>query len=126
MAHGQFIWNELTTHNVEKAKAFYADTLGWTFEAMPGAANGATYWVAKMGEARIGGLFPLDPQTCANVPEGWFPYVDVDNVDTRVAKALERGARLMRPIFDIPNVGRIAILTEPGGAAVAWMTPFPK
>jgi len=28
-----------------------------------------------------------------------------------------------RPIFDIPNVGRIAILKEPGGAGVGWMTP---
>jgi predicted enzyme related to lactoylglutathione lyase len=29
----------------------------------------------------------------------------------------------MRPIFDIPNVGRIAILKEPGGAGIGWMTP---
>jgi predicted enzyme related to lactoylglutathione lyase len=29
----------------------------------------------------------------------------------------------MRPIFDVPHVGRIAILTEPGGAGVGWITP---
>jgi predicted enzyme related to lactoylglutathione lyase len=29
----------------------------------------------------------------------------------------------MRPIFDVPGVGRIAILTEPGGAGIGWMTP---
>jgi len=29
----------------------------------------------------------------------------------------------MRPIFDIPNVGRIAIIKEPGGAGIGWMTP---
>jgi uncharacterized protein len=29
----------------------------------------------------------------------------------------------MKPIFDVPGVGRIAILTEPGGAGVGWMTP---
>ncbi len=29
----------------------------------------------------------------------------------------------MRPIFDIPGVGRIAILTEPGGAGIGWITP---
>jgi hypothetical protein len=27
------------------------------------------------------------------------------------------------PIFDVPHVGRIAILMEPGGAGVGWMTP---
>jgi predicted enzyme related to lactoylglutathione lyase len=29
----------------------------------------------------------------------------------------------MKPIFDVPDVGRIAVLTEPGGAGVGWMTP---
>jgi uncharacterized protein len=29
----------------------------------------------------------------------------------------------MKPIFDVPGVGRIAILLEPGGAGVGWMTP---
>ena len=46
-------------------------------------------------------------------------YLAVDDVDARVAKAAAAGARLMRPIFDVPNVGRIAILTEPGGAKLA-------
>jgi predicted enzyme related to lactoylglutathione lyase len=30
----------------------------------------------------------------------------------------------MRPIFDIPAIGRIAFLTEPGGAAIGWITPL--
>jgi predicted enzyme related to lactoylglutathione lyase len=50
-------------------------------------------------------------------------YLAVDNVETRVAQAVAEGARLMRPIFDVRNVGRIAILTEPGGATIGWMTP---
>jgi predicted enzyme related to lactoylglutathione lyase len=122
MAHGQFVWNELTTHDLDKAMVFYADVLDWSFEPAPGA-NGSTYWIAKLGEQRIGGLFALDPDSCADVPEGWLPYIHVDDVDARVKKAEQRGARLMRPIFDVPNVGRIALLTEPGGAAVGWITP---
>ncbi|MFA6265439.1 MAG: SRPBCC domain-containing protein [Pseudolabrys sp.] len=120
--HGKFVWNELTTHDVEKAKKFYAAALGWSFDAMP-APNGSTYWTAKLGDQRIGGLFSLDPQTCADVPEGWLPYIAVDDVDARVRNAEKLGAKLMRPIFDVPGVGRIAILTEPGGAAVGWITP---
>ena len=50
-------------------------------------------------------------------------YLAVDDVDARVKKAIAAGAKLMKPIFDVPNVGRIAILTEPGGAGVGWMTP---
>lgn len=121
MAHGHFIWNELVTHDVEKAKKFYADTLGWSYEAVP--APGGTYWIVKLGEQRIGGMFPLQGAEFADVPEGWLPYIDVDDVDARVKKAQAGGAKLMRPIFDIPNIGRVALLTEPGGAGVAWMTP---
>jgi len=43
--------------------------------------------------------------------------------DARVKKAQSLGATLMRPIFDVPGVGRIAILKEPGGAGIGWMTP---
>jgi predicted enzyme related to lactoylglutathione lyase len=50
-------------------------------------------------------------------------YLAVDDVDKRTAKATAAGAKLMRPIFDVPNVGRIAILKEPGGAGIGWMTP---
>ena len=57
------------------------------------------------------------------VPEGWMPYLAVDDVDARAKKATAAGATLMRPLFDIPGIGRIAILREPGGAGVGWMTP---
>ena len=60
----------------------------------------------------------------AGMPECWMSYLAVDDVDQRVAKALKAGARLMKPIFDVPDVGRIAVLTQPGGAGVGWMTPF--
>lgn len=125
MAHGQFIWNELVTHDVAKAKKFYAETIGWTYDAMP-MPDGTTYWIIRHGELRIGGIFPAEGAEYAKVPEGWLPYIDVDNVDERVKKAKASGAKLMRPIFDVPSIGRIAILTEPGGAGVAWMTPVNK
>jgi hypothetical protein len=32
-------------------------------------------------------------------------------------------ARWFGPAGVVPNVGRIAILTEPGGAGVGWITP---
>lgn len=123
-AHGHFHWNELVTRDVEKAKKFYGDTIGWTFEGMP--MPDGTYWVAKMGDAFVGGLFPISGPQWDGVPEHWMSYLAVDDVDARVEKAQAAGAKLMRPAFDIPGVGRIAILTEPGGAGVGWITPAPR
>ena len=107
----------------EGDKKFYGDTIGWSFEAMP--MPDGTYWVAKMGDKPVGGLFPLTSPQFDGVPESWMSYLAVDDVDARVKKAEKAGAKLMRPIFDVPGVGRIAILTEPGGAGVGWITPVP-
>ena len=121
-SHGNFYWNELLTKNVEGAKRFYAQTIGWTFDAMP-MPDGATYWVAMMDGKPVGGVFPTTQPGMEGIPEAWMSYLAVDDVDARVKKATSAGAKLMRPIFDVPNVGRIAILTEPGGAGIGWMTP---
>jgi uncharacterized protein len=119
--HGQFYWNELMTRDVERAKTFYGSALGWTFEAMP-MPDGA-YWIAKTDDRPVGGLFPLSSPQYDGVPETWMSYIAVDEVDARVKKAQAAGAKLMKPIFDVPGVGRIAVLTEPGGASIGWMTP---
>ncbi|HMJ44489.1 MAG TPA: VOC family protein [Pseudolabrys sp.] len=123
-AHGHFHWNELVTRDVEKAKKFYGDIIGWTFDGMP--MPDGTYWVAKMGDQPVGGLFPIAGPQWDGVPEHWMSYLAVDDVDARVKKATAAGAKLMRPAFDIPGVGRIAILTEPGGAGVGWITPVQR
>ncbi len=120
--HGTFYWNELMARDVEGAKKFYADTLGWSFDGMP-TPDGGTYWVAKMGEEPVGGMFDISGPDYTGVPEGWMSYIAVDNVDARVKKALAAGAKLMKPAFDVPGVGRIAVLMEPGGAGIGWMTP---
>ena len=121
-SHGIFFWNELMTRDPDNARKFYAETLGWTFEPMPMADSG-TYWVAKSGERMAGGIFELKGSQFQGVPEGWMAYIAVDDVDARANKAVEAGATLMRPLFDIPGIRRIAILREPGGAGIGWITP---
>ncbi len=121
-SHGHFHWNELLTGDVERAKKFYAETLGWTFLPLP-TDHGDIYWVARLGDTPVAGFFPTNRTGFEDVPERWMSYIAVDDVDARVKKAVAAGAKLMRPIFDVKGVGRIAILTEPGGAGIGWITP---
>lgn len=121
-SHGKFHWNELMTRDVDRAKKFYADTIGWTFDAMP-MPTGGTYWVAMEGSEPAGGIFDISGAEYEGVPEGWMSYLAVDDVDARVKKATKAGAKVMKPAFDVPGVGRIVILTEPGGAGIGWITP---
>jgi uncharacterized protein len=89
------------------------------------AVGGGTYWVAKLGEQFVGGIFDLNGPAYEGVSEQWMSYLAVDDVDSRARKAVAAGATLIKT-FDIPNVGRIAMLREPGGAGIGWMTPVSK
>ena len=120
--HGHFHWNELMTRDVAGAKKFYADTLGWTYDSMP-MPDGGSYVVANADGEPAAGIFDINGTEYENVPESWMSYIAVDDVDARVKKAIQAGAKVMKPAFDVPGVGRIAILTEPGGAGIGWMTP---
>jgi predicted enzyme related to lactoylglutathione lyase len=121
-SHGTFYWNELMTRDVERAKKFYAGTLGWSYDAMP-MPGGGTYWIAKIGGEPAAGIFDISGSDFDGVPESWMPYIAVDDVDARAKKAVAAGAKVMKPAFDVPGVGRIVILMEPGGAGIGWMTP---
>jgi uncharacterized protein len=121
-SHGTFHWNELLARDVAAAKKFYADTIGWSYDGMP-TPDGQTYWVAKIGEQPVAGIFDISGPNYQGVPDGWMPYLAVDDVDARAKKAVAAGARVMKPAFDIPGVGRIVILMEPGGAGIGWITP---
>jgi predicted enzyme related to lactoylglutathione lyase len=101
-SHGQFHWNELMSRDAARDKRFYHDTIGWTFEAVP-MDEGRTYWVANMDGTPVAGIFPLDTPEFEDVQPGWMPYLAVDDVDARAAKAVSAGAQLMRPIFDVPK-----------------------
>lgn len=120
--HGQFWWNELMTRDVEKAKAFYGSTLGWTFSEMP-VEGGGTYWVANLSDKPAGGIFEMKGPDFDGLPDHWFSYIAVDNIDERLELAKAHGASVTRPPFDVPGIGRIALLKDAGGAAQGWMTP---
>ena len=119
--NGSFYWNELMTRDAEKAKRFYGATLGWTFEPME-QDSGPTYWVAKVGDESIAGIFQLDASDQETV-EGWFAYVAVNDLSTALARATSEGGEVVREPWDVPGVGRIAIINDNAGNAMGWMTP---
>jgi predicted enzyme related to lactoylglutathione lyase len=121
-AFGAFHWNELMTHDVAKAKDFYAKTLGWTFEDMPMGEMYGTYTLASSGGKLVGGIFELKGEM-ADTPECWFAYIAVDDLDKRLAMLKEAGGTVLREPFDIEGTGRVAIVADSSGVAQGWMVP---
>ena len=50
---GAFSWNELLTTDVQGAKAFYGELLGWRLEDVK--PSGMDYTLVKLGEKEVGG-----------------------------------------------------------------------
>ena len=123
--HGAVHWNELNTRNVKKAKEFYKKTLGWSYDDMPMDEMYGTYTVVKSGDKMIGGMFEMKGPMFEGVPENWFTYFAVDDVDKMMKKAKDAGGTVMREPWDVPNVGRIAIVKDSNGAVQGWITPAP-
>jgi predicted enzyme related to lactoylglutathione lyase len=122
MKHGVFVWNEYMTRDVEATKAFYEGVVGWKFEGMPMGDD--TYWVAKVGDDMVAGVMtmPSDDPRLEHVPDHWLPYLEVDDVIARCKQAEAAGANIIKAPFEIPGIGTIAILAQPGGGVVGWMT----
>jgi len=121
-AHGAFHWNELMTRDIAKSKDFYAKTLGWTYEDMP-MGPGMTYTMIKSNGAMVGGMFPINATEFEGVPESWFAYIAVDDLDKRLKALKAAGGKVHREPWEIPGVGRIAIVADSGGVGQGWMTP---
>lgn len=119
--HGSIHWSELATRDVEAAKAYYQSTCGWSAEDMPMPEG--TYWVCSSGGKPVAGIMDLAGIGDPNIPPHWMTYIAVDDVDKAAAQTREAGGEVAREPFDVPGVGRIAMLKDPTGAMIGMMTP---
>ncbi len=117
---GTVSWNELITPNSKAAADFYGKLFGWQTEAFvpkgtPAGAPPYTLFKIPGNERGVGGMMqPMQP----GVPAHWLGYVVVENVDKSLAKAVELGAKTCVPVMSIGEVGRIAVIQDPQGAAI--------
>jgi uncharacterized protein len=115
---GHFCWNELVTNSVPAAKKFYTGLLGW--KTRPFGKDAAGYTLFKKGGDNTGGLMKCPKP---GLPAQWIPYIFVDDVDATVKKAAGLRGKVCVPPFDVPTVGRIAVLADPQGAAFGIIKP---
>ncbi len=117
--HGAFSWNELVTHDVAGAKAFYGELLGWKMrdEVNPEM----TYSTIKAGKKDVGGMMAM-PDNVKDMPSMWGSYVTVDDVDKQVILAEKLGGKVLIPPKDIPDVGRFSVISDPQGAMLTLIT----
>jgi len=106
-------WTELGTSDLEGAKRFYARLFGWRPETDPRQEAGG-YTMAHLGEAPVAALTPLYQKS---QPVAWNVSFAVADADATAAQAEAAGATVLVGPMDVFDVGRFAVILDPGGAA---------
>jgi predicted enzyme related to lactoylglutathione lyase len=127
-SHGRFVWYELMTTDMEAAKAFYAEVVGWGTQdaSMPGMP----YTLFTAGEASdhaVIGLMEL-PENARKMgaKPAWVGYVGVNDVDATTDRIKRLGGTVHVPPTDIPDVSRFSVFADPQTARLAlfeWLRP---
>ncbi len=114
---GRFVWHDLMTVDAEKATAFYTALFPeWNIKEIE-MENGSLYRMIHVGEHDLGGIVQL-VDAPPEVTSHWIGYVAVDDCDATVAKVQSLGGACPMPAEAIPNIGRLAVVTDGQGAAL--------
>ena len=109
-----FVHVELNTTDPAKAKTFYSKLFTWKMDDMP-MGDGVTYTMIQPGEGTGGGLVK---QMAPGAPSSWLAYVVVDDVKASTEKAKSLGAKVMKDVTEVPNMGWFSIIVDPTGATL--------
>jgi predicted enzyme related to lactoylglutathione lyase len=122
-APGSPCWFELSTNNQDAAKAFYSNLFGWAISDN------------QMGPDMVYTIFQVDgldaaacctlqaEQLTHGVPPNWAVYIAVENADATAAKITSAGGAIVMPPFDVMDLGRMAVVSDPAGAVFCLWQP---
>jgi uncharacterized protein len=114
MPANQFVWYELVTSDIDAALEFYGAVLGWESQDFPG--GGERYAIVSAKGEGVGGVMAL--------PAGmsqpfWIGYIGTPGIDDALARFTGSGGTVHRGPWEIPGVGRLALVSDPQGAGLA-------
>jgi len=114
---GKFVWFNLATPEVEKAKVFYGAVFGWEFTPPPA---GTRFTIIQHHGREIGSLVaPADPKKTKGAR--WISLLSVPDAAAAVATAKAHGATVMIPPTAVPARGTHALLRDPEGALIGLL-----
>ena len=117
-----FIWYELLAKDVDAAQKFYGAVVGYT--VIPPATADLDYRMWAHGDIVLGGVMALpDAAKAAGMQPCWLGYIAVPDVDEAVDAILASGGAVRMRAMTVPNIGRLALVSDPQGAAFYVMMP---
>lgn len=124
--HGEVHWTELMTRDTAAAMAYYEAVCGWSFTTVPDPSGVGDYHLGMRNGAPIVGIMDMSAIPDSDgVEPYWMSYFAVADLEKAVAQTTAAGGVLLRPIFEVPGTGLIALAKDPTGALIGLMQPEP-
>ncbi len=111
---GALTWNELYSGDLDKARDFYTNLLGWEWQQME---EPNYYWTCKVNERMNGGAMQLTPDF-GDMPPNWTVYLSIADIEATTQKVKDLGGQVLMELHDAGEVGRFSVILDPQGAAV--------
>jgi len=118
--HGNPCWFELGTGDLDGARRFYAEVLGW--QIADAGMDGFTYLLAQSDGDMVAGMMALEAQAGPPAPN-WTIYLAAGDCDHTAAQITAAGGTVLKGPADIPGTGRFAVATDPQGAVFGILQP---
>src|SRR5436309_784021 len=115
---GTPMWVDLGSPDVDASISFYRDLFGWS--ASEPVEGGGGYRFFEQDGKMVAGIGPLMQE---GQPPAWLSFVAVADADETVATARDAGAAIHVEPMDVMDVGRMAVLADPTGAALGLWQP---
>lgn len=116
---GKFCWADLATTDATAARTFYTTLLDDTVAVIP-MGPGAFYYILQKKGKDVAGMAEQDAEQKKNkVPASWTAYFWVKDADEAAKKIKSLGGRILAEPFDVMDVGRMAVASDPQGAVFA-------
>ena len=112
-------WVDLMTTDQEKSGAFYGELFGWKIED-PGPDYGGYLNFVK-DEVPVAGCMKNDGQS--GMPDVWSVYLATEDAAATVDAAVANGGGVIVPAMDVMELGRMAVVTDAGQAAIGIWQP---
>ena len=116
---GAPIWIDLFSSDPAKSRGFYEELMGWTSTEPEEQFGG--YFSFLKGDSLVAGGMKNDGT--AGVPDCWNVYLAVENAEATVAAATAHGGGVIVPAMAIADMGSMAVISDPGGAAIGMWQP---
>ena len=112
-------WIDLFSSDTDKAQQFYGGIFDWTAEV--GGPEYDGYINFSKDGVLVAGCMHNDGS--AGVPDGWNTYLAVADAKETVESASDHGATVHMQPMEVMDLGSMAMIADPGGAAIGVWQP---